>query len=44
VVGCRSDLRDRGVDCIDTETAALVAEGLDAWGYIEVSVPPPPPP
>lgn len=37
VVGCRSDLRERGVDCIDTETAALVAEGLDAWGYIECS-------
>lgn len=37
VIGCRSDLRDQGVQCIDTQIAAVVAEDMGAWGYIEVS-------
>jgi hypothetical protein len=38
VVGCRSDLRDCGVQCVDMQAAALVAEDIGAWGYIEVHV------
>jgi hypothetical protein len=37
VIGCRSDLReDKATECVDGQVAAVVAEDLDAWGYIEV--------